>query len=83
MVEGGPDTVKRFIEANCIDRCIIVKATSVTFQQPLLANITPSYLRTVGNFQYRGLRFFGQDTIHYWSKPTIEWPTNHQLQQWP
>ena len=39
MVEGGPVTARAVLQANCVARCILVKAPNVTFSEPLPSGI--------------------------------------------
>jgi riboflavin-specific deaminase-like protein len=79
MIEGGPTTAQMFLTAGLVDRCIIVMAP-VTFQEPILSGISVEQLSRT--FARIGCRSSGVDTVEYWSKPDVPWPTT-QFKDWP
>lgn len=79
MVEGGPVTARAFLEADQIDRCILVKAP-VTFSEPLLSGITDDVLEKT--MVRLGSIESGVDTVECWSRPHLPWPTA-KLCDWP
>lgn len=78
MVEGGPFTARLFLPL--LDRVIVVKAP-LCFKDPLLAGVTPSKLEEAG-LEYLGSSICGDDTIDYWSRPGLPWPSK-TLGDWP
>lgn len=78
MVEGGPLTARLFLPL--LDRVLIVKAP-LCFRDPLSAGITPEVLEQTG-LRYLGSSECGVDTIEYWSKPSLPWPSG-ALRDWP
>jgi riboflavin-specific deaminase-like protein len=81
MVEGGPTTARRFLESSLIDRCLIVKAP-ISFQEPLNAGLSKHLLEKKAGLIYLGSAPSGVDTIEYWSRPGLPWPTE-TLEEWP
>lgn len=80
MVEGGPTTAKAFLEADRIDRCILVRAANVTFPDPILSGISPLLLSRTMNLL--GSIQSGPDEMECWSRATLDWPTTN-LSDWP
>jgi riboflavin biosynthesis pyrimidine reductase len=80
MIEGGPKTAQQFLQSKLIDRCILVHAP-VQFNDPVLSNITPSVLQSSNLIQLGSIQS-GTDTIEYWSRPDLPWPTT-DLRHWP
>jgi riboflavin biosynthesis pyrimidine reductase len=78
MVEGGPFTARLFLPL--LDRVIVVKAP-LCFREPLASGITPEVLEQTG-LRYLGSSECGVDTIEYWSRPDVPWPTQ-RLRDWP
>lgn len=78
MVEGGPFTARLFLPM--LDRVIIVKAP-LCFKDPLPAGVTPAKLQEAG-LLYLGSSVCGDDTIDYWSRPGLPWPSE-TLVDWP
>ena len=80
MVEGGPTTAQLFLQSKLIDRCILVQAP-IRFHDPILANITPTVLRSANLTRFGSIPS-GQDTIECWSRPDLLWPDN-SVKYWP
>jgi riboflavin-specific deaminase-like protein len=78
MVEGGPFTARKFLPL--LDRVIVVKAP-LCFKDPLPAGITPAKLQEAG-LEYLGSASCGDDTIEYWSRRGLSWPSE-SLGDWP
>lgn len=78
MVEGGPFTARLFLPL--LDRVLIVKAP-LCFRDPLSSGLTPDALRETG-LELLGTSECGVDTIEYWSKSSVPWPTE-VLSDWP
>jgi diaminohydroxyphosphoribosylaminopyrimidine deaminase / 5-amino-6-(5-phosphoribosylamino)uracil reductase len=79
MIEGGPTTAQMFLNAGIVDRCITIMAP-VTFQEPILSGISVEQLSRT--FARIGCLSSGVDTVEYWSKPGVPWPST-QLKDWP
>ena len=90
MVEGGPVTAKQFLPF--VDRCLLVRAVTVRFREPLDAGLDTNVLQDAG-LQYLGTTVSGADEIDYWSsrrrpgndnnsKDASSWPTV-VLSDWP
>lgn len=86
MVEGGPATAHAFLAAGRVDRCLLVRATTVAFAAPL-----PSGLATPHEVQQYGLQQIGTypsgggvDEIECWSMDGT-WPSgsDRPLSDWP
>ena len=80
MVEGGPATARAFLDACVVDRAILVKAP-IKFNIPVPAGMNASTLIRAG-LQLIGTGSMGGDTIEYWTRNGLPWPTL-QLNQWP
>ena len=80
MVEGGPATARAFLDAGVVDRAILVKAP-IKFNIPVPAGMNESTLIRAG-LQLIGTGSMGGDTIEYWTRNGLPWPTS-QLNQWP
>jgi riboflavin-specific deaminase-like protein len=78
MVEGGPFTARVFLPL--LDRVIVVRAP-LCFKDPLPAGVTPAKLQEAG-LEYLGSSDCGDDTIDYWSRPGLLWPSK-TLGDWP
>lgn len=79
MVEGGPDTARRFLEEKMIDRAIVVRAP-LCFKDPLPSNMSNNTFQDAGLIFVRSEKL-GVDTIEYWSREG-DWPTN-PVSLWP
>lgn len=80
MVEGGPQTARRFLAAKLIDRALVVKAP-LCFKEPLPSGIDQELLERSG-LQLLGSSPSGDDQIDYWTRPNLLWPTE-KLSDWP
>ena len=80
MVEGGPSTAHGFLRAGLVDRAILVHAP-LTFQEPLDAGLSDDVMRRYGQ-ERLGDSVCGTDTLVYWSRPGLAWPTK-ELADWP
>lgn len=82
MVEGGPTTVRQFLEERLVDRAIVVHAP-IQFQQPSLSGLTRQ------DFEHAGLELIhegnlGVDRVAYWSRPGLSWPKcDESTMIWP
>ena len=81
MVEGGPATARAFLTQRLVDRCLVVQAP-LTFVEPLPAGLNDAFLQQQG-LVYLGSRPSGVDTIAYWSRPVLAWPSGDALEEWP
>ena len=80
MVEGGPLTTRLFLAHKLIDRALVVKAP-LCFKEPLDSGLSDELFEEAG-LQKLGTRPSGVDTIEYWSRPNLPWPTE-ELEGWP
>lgn len=82
MVEGGPETARRFLKDGLVDRCILVRASTVHFAEPLPSGITDQVLSKslarLGSLPSGD----GVDEITCWSRPDLPWPTE-SINDWP
>jgi len=89
MVEGGPATAQQFLRERQVDRCLLVRARTVEFVEPLPSGIDADFLRQNG-LVHRGTvpSGGGVDEIECWSRPELDWPSNSasdgdELGDWP
>lgn len=80
MIEGGPTTARTFLEAKLVDRAILVRAP-IEFKAPIPAGFDESKLKEAG-LVLIGSSIMGGDTLEYWVRNGIEWPTP-ELSLWP
>ena len=80
MVEGGPNTARQFLKEGVVDRAIIVTAP-MSFADPLPSGINHQLLEESG-LQKLGHASIGDDTIEYFSRPELPWPTD-PVTSWP
>ena len=80
MVEGGPATASAFLDACVVDRAILVRVP-IIFNIPAPAEVNESTLILAG-LQFIGTSSMGGDTIDYWTRNGLPWPTL-QLNLWP
>jgi riboflavin biosynthesis pyrimidine reductase len=80
MVEGGPATARAFLDACVVDRAILVRAP-IKFNIPVPAGMNESTLLEAG-LNLIGTGSMGGDTIEYWTRNGLPWPTS-QLNLWP
>jgi riboflavin biosynthesis pyrimidine reductase len=89
MVEGGPAVARAFLYHRLVDRCLVVRATTVTFAQPLPSNIDEALLSAAGLTRL-GRYPLGVDEVECWSRnnnnnnnnDNAGWPTK-VLSDWP
>jgi riboflavin biosynthesis pyrimidine reductase len=87
MVEGGPAVARAFLHHRLVDRCLVVRATTVTFAQPLPSNIDDTLLLAAGLTRL-GRYPLGVDEVECWSRnnnnnnDNAGWPTK-VLSDWP
>jgi riboflavin biosynthesis pyrimidine reductase len=81
MVEGGAVTALAFLQQQCVDHCIVVRATTVQFHDPLPSNIDTETM-IQASLDFLGSVQSGVDTIDCWSRIGLSWPTE-QLEDWP
>lgn len=85
MVEGGPTTAHAFLQAKCVDYCIVVHARTVHFTKPLASGLTPAILqKQYGLVRLGSYDVSGVDEIECWSIDGT-WPSGsvEALEQWP
>jgi len=80
MVEGGPATAIQFLNAQLVDRAIIIRAP-VTFIEPVLSGMTDESLVNAG-LELIEKRICGDDVVEYWVKEGMDWPTD-DVEDWP
>jgi riboflavin-specific deaminase-like protein len=80
MVEGGPDTARRFLEEGVVDRAILVHAP-LCFKEPCPSNLSPSHFEEAG-LELVGDDLLGVDRVEFWSRSELPWPAN-PLSSWP
>ncbi|KAL7509977.1 hypothetical protein ACHAXN_009294 [Cyclotella atomus] len=80
MVEGGPSTAIQFLDAKLVDRAILIRA-SVQFKRPIPAGFNEDQLKEAG-LTMIGTANMGGDTVEYWVREKMEWPTT-DLSSWP
>jgi riboflavin biosynthesis pyrimidine reductase len=80
MVEGGPTTARLFLDDNLIDRAILVRAP-IQFKTPIPAGFNEEKLKEAG-LVLIGNEIMGGDTVEYWVREGMEWPTK-DLTSWP
>ena len=73
LVEGGPETARRFMKAGLLDRVIMIR-TPDTFSKPIPLSISHTDLIAAG-VQLCEECNWGDDTIEMWSRPSIKWPS--------
>ena len=81
MVEGGPATAMSFLLAGMIDRAIVVRATSVTFENPVPSGLSDEVLLECG-LEKLGQYDLDVDVVECWSRPGLPWPVDG-LERWP
>ena len=77
LVEGGPETARRFLDSGLIDRAIIIQSNA-EFKQPLQLDITDEDFTNNGLVNI-GQKNWGEDVVEFWSRKELEWPN----QNWP
>eukprot|EP00956_Cyclotella_meneghiniana_P010159 scaffold14019_cov57-Cyclotella_meneghiniana.AAC.2 len=80
MVEGGPTTALQFLDAKLVDRAILVRSP-IEFIAPIPAGFDEAKLEEAGLVSI-GSSIMGGDTIEYWVRNGIKWPTP-ELSLWP
>jgi len=82
MVEGGPKTALYFLQEKLIDRAIVVKAP-IAFKDPYPSGITAQTLTDAG-LVLLGTVPSGVDTMEYWSRLDMPWPSGDDvIASWP
>jgi riboflavin-specific deaminase-like protein len=74
MLEGGPNTARKFLDEGMVDRAIIVH-TSVSFKAPLPSHMSPSTFEDSG-LVLVGSSKSGVDRIDYYARPGEDWPSD-------
>ena len=67
MVEGGPQTARYFLEAELVDRAIVVRAPVAFADKPVPSGITAATLRNAG-LSFHSRRDVGGDDTHVWTR---------------
>ena len=67
MVEGGPQTARYFLEAELVDRAIVVRAPVAFADKPVPSGITAATLRSAG-LSFHSRRDVGGDDTHVWTR---------------
>ena len=81
MVEGGPATALSFLKAGLIDRVILVRATTVTFANPVPSGLSDEVFEGSG-LERVGAYELDVDSVECWSKGGLPWPTKDP-ESWP
>lgn len=77
LVEGGADVWKRFLDEKLIDRAIIIRS-NVQLENGPMSGLEKNRLADAGMAEIGNINW-GEDSVTFWSRPTIEWPT----EKWP
>lgn len=80
MVEGGPATARCFLNEKMVERAILIRAP-LNFETPFPSHITTQAIKDAG-LQFLGSSLCDGDTVEYWSRPDLPWPTD-ELTDWP
>jgi riboflavin-specific deaminase-like protein len=80
MVEGGPKTAEAFLQAQSIDRCLLVQAP-IQFHDPVPSGISRAVLEAA-SLRFLGSIPSGRDVIECYSKSALQWPSP-DLHSWP
>ena len=67
MVEGGPQTARYFLEAELVDRAIVVRAPVAFADKPVPSGITAATLRSAG-LTFHSRRDVSGDDTHVWTR---------------
>ena len=67
MVEGGPQTARYFLEAELVDRAIVVRAPVAFDDEPVPSGITAATLRSAG-LSFHSRRDVSGDDTHIWTR---------------
>jgi riboflavin-specific deaminase-like protein len=82
MVEGGPTIARSFLKQKLMDRVILIQARKVEFRDPFPSEMTEGTLEQSGLILVGQLEGGNGDSIQYWSRPDLPWPTE-DLRGWP
>ncbi len=77
LIEGGPETARRFLDCELIDRAIIIR-TDAEFKEPVHLGITSEDLVQTNLIKIREENW-GEDSAELWSRKEMAWPS----QSWP
>lgn len=77
MVEGGPETARRFLRAGLFDRVIVIH-TDAEFGDPFPLSITDEELANAGLVPMGAINW-GKDEAERWSRANLAWPAHN----WP
>jgi len=80
MVEGGPATAIAFLSEKVIDRAILIRAP-MNFIDPVSSGMSDAMMKEAG-LELLETRTCGDDTVEYWSKVGIPWPTGDTVKLW-
>ena len=67
MVEGGPQTARYFLQAELVDRAIVVRAPVAFADKPVPSGITAATLRNAG-LSFHSRRDVSGDDTHIWTR---------------
>nr|MBC8518291.1 bifunctional diaminohydroxyphosphoribosylaminopyrimidine deaminase/5-amino-6-(5-phosphoribosylamino)uracil reductase RibD [Euryarchaeota archaeon] len=77
LLEGGPETARRFIAAGLVDRLIIIQ-TKAQFSQGFPLSLGDDDFRNAGLVRL-GDSEWGGDSVQRWSREDLNWPA----EDWP
>jgi riboflavin-specific deaminase-like protein len=80
MLEGGPNTARRFLEEGMVDRAILVQAP-LCFKEPFPSGLSNRSFEEAG-LELVGTGSLGVDRVDYWSRPDLPWPASI-CSEWP
>ncbi|EKX39695.1 hypothetical protein GUITHDRAFT_114190 [Guillardia theta CCMP2712] len=82
MLEGGPATVKRFLQQKLVDRAIVIVAPIKFDQLPVPSLIDHHVLKAAGLALLGEHQDWGKDSVSLWSKAQLQWPSP-VISEWP
>ncbi len=74
LLEGGPETARRFLAAETVDRVVLIKA-DVDFSQPFPLSLGDEDFSAAGLQRLSDVHW-GVDTVSRWSKAGLGWPVD-------
>lgn len=73
LLEGGPETARRFLRAGCVTRCILIHAP-VTFEDPVASGIDADVLGAAG-LELLRTTSWGADRVEMYAREGEPWPS--------
>ena len=74
LLEGGPETARRFLAAEAVDRVVLIKA-DVDFSLPFPLSLDEEDFSAAGLQRLSDVHW-GVDTVSRWSKAGLGWPVD-------